>query len=177
MRLMSKDEMTNYLQSINETERMIKYYIDEYYFYELEDGYIIEFRKKPSIHSDMWFDDEYEIPNKNEDLFISYNMRMNGGIYHEIEQNDDRLKTFFIINYSDNRKVVAICRYNNSTDYEYYLKYYQDNNSFVRFMSDEEINEYNAICKELKEKYLERLKRYFKRYNSHIFCRGYWANR
>lgn len=44
-------------------------------------------------------------------------------------------------------------------------------------MTNEEIQEYNKICDEFMNNYIERLKKYFKKYNKNICCVGYWANR
>ena len=48
---------------------------------------------------------------------------------------------------------------------------------FVRYLTEEETNEILEIQKELTEKYIKRLKNYWKRYNQNIWVRGYWANR
>ena len=37
--------------------------------------------------------------------------------------------------------------------------------------------EVETLAKKQQENYNERLKKYFKRYNKHIYACGYWANR
>lgn len=176
MKRLEKEEMIKHLESIGESERMIKFYIDTYYFYELKDGLILEFRKKPSIDKTLWFDDEYEIPKPTEELFIRYNTKNVSGEYAELETND-YIKSFLIKRRFDDTKNVAVQRYQYIADYESQLEWAEDKNYFVRFMEDDEIKEYNEICKTLKEEYKERLKKYFKRYQKNISCQGYWANR
>lgn len=176
MKRLEKNEMIEYLESIGESERMIKYYLDTYYFYTLKDGLIIELRKKPSIDKTLWFDDEYEIPKLTEELFIRYNEKNVSGEYAELDKND-YIKAFLIQRRFDDKKNVAVQRYQNMTDYEAQLQWAKNKNYFVRFMEDEEIEEYNKVCHELKDEYIERLKKYFKRYQKNIYCQGYWANR
>lgn len=176
MKRLEKNEMIEYLESIGESERMIKYYLDTYYFYTLKDGLIIELRKKPSIDKTLWFDDEYEIPKLTEELFIRYNEKNVSGEYAELDKND-YIKAFLIQRRFDDKKNVAVQRYQYMTDYEAQLQWAKNKNYFVRFMEDEEIEEYNKVCHELKDEYIERLKKYFKRYQKNIYCQGYWANR
>ena len=176
MRKLEKNEIIEYLENIGESERMIKYYLETYYFYTLKDGLIIKLRKKPSIDKTLWFDDEYEIPKLTEELFIKYNEKNVDGEYMEFEKNDS-IKAFLIKNRYNDNKGVAIQRFQYLTDYDDQLRWAKNKNYFVRFIENEEIEEYNKICHELKDEYIERLKKYFKRYQKHIYCRGYWVNR
>lgn len=176
MRKLEKNEIIEYLENIGESERMIKYYLETYYFYTLKDGLIIKLRKKPSIDKTLWFDDEYEIPKLTEKLFIKYNEKNVNGEYAELDKNDS-IKAFLIKNRCNDNKGVAIQRFQYLTDYDEQLRWAKNKNYFVRFIENEEIEEYNKICHELKDEYIERLKKYFKRYQKHIYCRGYWTNR
>ena len=176
MKRLEKNEIIEYLKNIGESERMIKHYLETYYFYTLKDGLIIELRKKPSIDKTLWFDDEYEIPKLTEELFIKYNEKNVDGEYMEFEKNDS-IKAFLIKNRCNDNKGVAIQRFQYLTDYDDQLRWAKNKNYFVRFMENEEIEEYNKICHELKDEYIERLKKYFKRYQKHIYCQGYWVNR
>lgn len=176
MKILEKNEIIEYFKSIGESERMINHYLDKYYFYTLKDGLIIEFRKKPSIEKTLWFNDEYEIPKLTEELFIKYNEKNVNGEYMEFEKNE-YTRPFLLLLRNDSKKYVAVQRFMERSDYEDQLQWAKNENYFVRFMEDEEIEEYNKICHELKDEYIERLKKYFKRYQKHIYCQGYWVNR
>ena len=52
-----------------------------------------------------------------------------------------------------------------------------EQSDFVRELTQEEINEIIEFTNTLKEEYIERLKKYYKRYNKNIHVQGYWANR
>lgn len=176
MKRLEKNEIIECFKNIGESERMIKYYLETYYFYTLKDGLIIKFRKKPSIDKTLWFDDEYEIPKLTEELFIKYNEKNVNCEYAELDKNDS-IKAFLIQSRCNDNKGVAIQRFQYLTDYDDQLRWAKNKNYFVRFMEDEEIEEYNKVCSELKDEYIERLKKYFKRYQKHIYCQGYWVNR
>ena len=47
----------------------------------------------------------------------------------------------------------------------------------IREMTENEKEEYLSILKERNDQYLERLKKYFKRYGDKITTHGYWRNR
>lgn len=176
MKKLDIETIVKHLQEIGENERMIKYYIETYYFYQLSDGLILEFRKKPSIDKTLYFDDELPIPKLTEELFLHYNEKNVSGEYFELPKNDS-VKAYLIqATYNDNLKA-SVQRFNYLSDYESNLKWAHDKGYFKRFMTNEEIEEYNSICKELKAEYIERLKKYFKRYNKNIYCMGYWVNR
>lgn len=55
--------------------------------------------------------------------------------------------------------------------------YLDDKKGFVRYLTAEEQSELLEIIKDLQNKYIERLKKYYKRYSKNIRVSGYWANR
>lgn len=175
MKMLNTNEIIEHLKDINETDKMIKYYVDTYYFYQLDDGLILEFRKKPSIDKTVWYDDETEAPKLTEEYFIRYND--NHLTEYATIEYDERLKPYFMQRSCTDKKSTCLATHYALTDYEQNLRWAKDKDYFQRYATKEEIEEYNKICNELKQQYIERLKKYFKRYEKNIRVSGYWANR
>ena len=52
-----------------------------------------------------------------------------------------------------------------------------DKKYFVRYLTPEEEKDLIEIIKDLQKKYIDRLKKYYKRYSKNIHVSGYWVNR
>lgn len=52
-----------------------------------------------------------------------------------------------------------------------------DERYFKRYLTNEEEKDFIKLMFERKNQYIDRLKKYFKKYNSKITTSGYWANR
>lgn len=156
----------NWIKSLK--ERDPKWYNDimnSYDIFKTDDNFnIIIHYEKFGIDSDLYFDDEYEIPNKSEELFINYNMQKISRycldlttdvfVYKAYRNNDD-------------------CLIPSQTGYGDRIY----DGTFVRFLTNEEKKIIQEIYEDIKSKYLKRLKNYYKRYSNKIYCIGYWANR
>ena len=160
------------------SEKMQKYIIDTYDYYKTKDGLILELEKvkKISIDKTMYYDDEYEAPEVTEKNFIIYNRyNIPGRNLEEYLQERERLQ----------KEGCASGRY----DYNgiYFNDYgniqagigwaYEKDKYFKRYLTPEEENDYIELMKERKVQYIERLKKYFKKYGKHVTTYGYWANR
>ena len=160
------------------SEKMQKYIIDTYEFYKTKDGLILELEKvkKISIDKTMYYDDEMEAPEITEKNFIIYNRyNIPGRSLEEYLQEKENLKT----------RGFASGRY----DYNgmYFLDYgnvqagigwaYDKDKYFKRYLTPEEEKDYIELMETRKNQYIERLKKYFKRYGKHVTTYGYWANR
>lgn len=146
-----------YFNQIMKRERLFK----------TEDGFIIRYSmEKPTIDTDLWFDDEQPIPKLTEELFIEYNMSN----LHSIQEKNG-LKTFIYNPYNCENPYNVV----KASQFEYAIRY--DDNTFKRHLTDEEEEFILKIDNEVKENYIKRLKNYYKRYNNKIYCRGYWVNR
>lgn len=164
--IINKLYYNNYILELKEND--LKHYNELLNEYEIIKTYdnlnLIIHIEKFGIDKDLWFDDEMEIPDKTEDLFIQYNIRKIKRYIATVESN------FYIYKaYKENQDCVIAS-----------LTGYSDcicNNTFVRYLNDEEKNLMLSIYNDIENKYIERLKKYYKRYNSNIYCRGYWANR
>ena len=143
--------------------------IKENYFFETLDGYIIALATEKSykIHKDLWYDDETPTPDKTKKYFIDYNLRMHAGNRDEYLENS--YKCYIQPNYDFNIKNACVNAMKYPEDY--------DKRFFIRELTEEEKQEYIKIIKVIKLRFIERLSKYFDRYNKNIYCIGYWANR
>lgn len=173
--ILDKNEIIEYLKSTGESDSMTKYYVDKYNFYKFNDELILMFIKKPSIDKVIWYDDEREAPTLTEEYFIRYNEK-NLTEYETIEY-DEKLTPYLMQARNTDAKSTCLATHYALTDYYENLRWAKNKGYFQRFITKEELEEYNNICTKLKQQYIERLKKYFKKYNKNICVSGYWANR
>lgn len=122
---------------------------------EYEDGKYATLRcPQEHINSDLWFRDDDEMPEKNEELFINYNL----GDY-SMEHNKYIIKSGNYVGISDT----------------YFFDGRDD--EIIRPLRDDEKEVIEAALNERKAKFIKRLKTYWKRYSNKVFVRGYWADR
>lgn len=185
MREATPEEIENIVQSKWDSERMQNYCKKTEDFYILNDGLVLELEKvnKISIDSHFWFDDEKPIPENSEALFLNENIKFhlperNYNNYWEqweslqsgkgatglYDYNGIQLR----LNYSNNNIIVYAC---------YQAMRECDRAYFKRYMTSLEVHDFNEIVKARQEAYIERLKKYYKRYGSKVRCSGYWVNR
>jgi hypothetical protein len=161
-----------------DTQQAFKRYI----IYTLDDNYYFMLDNKPTIDNTLYYDDETPEPDKTIDYFINYNLDINfkydmNDYKKEIESLNTRgccsgsveLHPFININYYNSKEVYPIF-------YQYCGNSRRDKNT-VRDLTPEEVKQYFDICDDLRANYIERLKKYFAKYNSNISTYGYWANR
>lgn len=153
-----------------------------YSIYMFEDGYYFIVDTKTHIDSTIYYDDETPCPNVTEEFFIHYNIRNFQFDFDEwIKERDDlqtkgycsgriELKPFINRNYSDDSKNVYLVFWQ-------YCGLSRRDHTTVRDLTDDEIDDILEISKQEKERYIERLKKYYKKYNKNIGTHGYWANR
>lgn len=177
MRLLNKEEVLEKLKDV-ESQRMAKWYADNFVCYETKDNKLLTFKKRPSISSTIYYDDETEPPEITLDYFKYYN-RHNMDEYIAIEPFNDDKRPYFIDRYCTDKLRVAVIQNNEHKwiSYEEELQNCKNKNIFQRFLDDDEIQEYNRIIEELREKYNKRLENYYKKYKDKIYASGYWANR
>lgn len=178
---LTMEEKQELAKELWESENMQKYLIDKYDFYKTKDNLIIELEKvnKISIDKTMYYDDETEPPEVNENNFIIYNRyNVPGRNLEEYLKEKERLQTngcatglydyngiYFSTCYSNSEKMVGLGWVDKKDQY------------FKRYLTKEEEKDYIQLMEERKEKYIERLKKYWKRYGKHVSTYGYWANR
>lgn len=178
MKKMELEEVKAMLENEKESEEMIDWYLKTYTYYKTNDNLVLSFKNKPSITKTLYFDDEYEIPELTENLFLNYNEMNYISEYRKIEKYNKQTQPYFVKHYCTSDIQVSVISFGDYySDYLDNLNYNNKKNYFKRYLTDEEIQEYNEICDEFINNYIERLKKYFKKYNKNIYCMGYWANR
>ena len=183
LKKLNSEEVKEVARKLWDSEKMQQYIIDSYDFYKTSDGLILELEKvnKISITKTLWYDDEKEDPGKSENVFLSYNRyNVPGRNLEEYLKEKENLQ----------KNGCATGRY----DYKgiYFVKHYYNNDNivdcnwfdekddrfFIRYLTDEEMKDYIQLENERKEQYIERLKKYYKRYGQkYVRSEGYWANR
>lgn len=146
-------------------ERMQDFIIKKYDYYFTNDNYILEFEKpsKLSITKDFYYDDETDAPDITLENFLNNN-KMNCNGYNCLKEESQRTK-------------IHLCNGGNVYSYLDYNRYGDEIRNSKRVLEDDELADILEIYKEQKEKYTERLTKYFNKYKNKIGCIGYWANR
>ena len=147
-----------------------------YNIYVLQDNKYIVIDTKWTIDNKLYYDDETPTPNITLEYFKAKN-KMNIS-YYKIENIKEYNKPFIIRTYyNEQSNQVSIINRENISDYESQLNWAISKNYFIRYLTDEEIKEYNIIVDELQKEYEKRLENYFKKYSKNIKAIGYWSNR
>lgn len=179
---LSEEEKREIAKELWNSTDMQDYIIKSNDFYKTKDGLILELEKvnKISIEKTMYYDDETEAPEVTENNFILYNRyNVPGRNLEEYLKEKERLNNngcasgqydyqgiYFTAQYYTNEKVVA-CGWAHDKDERY----------FKRYLTPEEEKDYIELMQNRKDQYIERLKKYWKRYGQHVTTHGYWANR
>lgn len=132
--------------------------------YETADGlYLVMDLAKPNISSTMYYDDEQERPDKTEEQFIAYNLELN--LRQTVTENNRYM--FYSYAKCGDHPIVSYARrgWDLARDEE------------VRNITDAEFDQLKAVLDAHKAAYIERLRRYWKRYGDKVSTMGYWANR
>ena len=151
-------------------------------YYILSDGYILEFEKvnKRSLTTTFYYDDETERPDISFNNFVYYNRHnIPFNSLKEYLSEKKRLQEHGCATGRYDYKGIYISeKYDNCKNVVFYDFDYEKNEElFIRYLTQEEQEDFIKIAKQYENAYMERLKRYFKRYGNHIRAHGYWANR
>lgn len=182
IRIATPEEVEAIAKEQWESPRMQDYIKKTYDFYILQDGYYLEIEKsnKLSIDKTLWFDDEYEIPEATENLFISENMNLHNParwLEDYLKEKESLETNGCAIGRYDYKGLYLVCYYKTEKRADIQCSYDKDERIFKRYLTPEEQQDYINILKDSKEKYLERLHKYYKRYGQHVHSSGYWVNR
>lgn len=187
LKKLTSEEVEEIAKKLWDTEKMQEFIIDKYDFYKTNDGLIIELEKvnKISITKTLWYDDEQEDPGKSEANFLIYNRYNTPGRNLEayLEEKENLQKNgcasgrydyngiYFTQQYYSNDKIS-----NNIVSCNWFDE--KDDRFFIRYLTEDETNDFIQLEKERKEQYIERLKKYYKRYGQkYVRTKGYWVNR
>lgn len=152
-------------------ESMVKYCLKSSTY--LDTGkYYLNIGDKPSIDSDIWYDDETEKPEINFDTFRNYNMRHNAPDNLDEMAASGRVHVWIYTNYSTDRtggKLKGWTTTHRGEEPRHLGDYRQ--------ATPAEVEAIRKGLAEMTAAYEKRLASYWKRYSSKVSTRGYWANR
>lgn len=178
-----------------ENESWLKWYEENYDYYEIEEDKILEIKKGKgfSITKDLWYDDETDAPEITLETFKRYNENNNRnydvkGNYEDYYivltkcRTEDEKTIYSPLVFSKDivigGRMIDYCRQNRehieglNVDFDFEKDWHKEIKE-----NDEIVKEiFELIIKE-NEYYENRLEKYFKRYGKNISARGYWANR
>ena len=182
---LNEEEAKEVARSLWQDSHMQDYLIEKYDYYKTQDNLIMEFEKinKISIEKTMYYDDEYEAPDKTENNFIWYN-RHNAPAYRldeYLKERENLKNNGCAIGGYDYKGIYLLGSYNDNKNMVYCSWADRNNNyfrgEFKRYFTPEEEKAYIELINDRNEQYIQRLKRYWKRYGKHVSTYGYWANR
>ncbi len=173
-------EVHEYIQreSKEQQEKTCKYFHKKYILLITKDGYILALENNPSISKTLWYDDETPTPEKTEQYFLNYNININlpyRNIIKYLEEKERLQKTGGASGLYDYNGIYFSNCYVNKKRIDF--DFLEDKRHFLRYMTESEQAELLEIIKDLQNKYIERLKKYYKRYSKNIHVSGYWVNR
>ncbi len=168
--ILNKTYYNDYLLKLEQKDnKHFQELINDYIIFKTNDNlYIILNISKPGIEKTLWFDDEQPIPEKTEELFIQENMKLNGSKYTRYNEDIENAYLYNPYNGANDNLVTVACSYKSDKI---------SNLTYIRDLTADEKIFIKSIIDILIDEYIERLKRYYKRYNKNINCLGYWVNR
>lgn len=175
------EEVGELAKKLWDTPRMQDFIIDKYDFYKTSDGLIIELEKvnKISINKTMWYDDETEGPEVTENNFIIYNRsNMPGRNLQAYLEEKENLQKNGCASGRYDYKGIYFQNIRNDKNYMVGCSWFDDKDYFVRYLTEEEQKDFIQLQQEREKQYIERLKKYYKRYGQKFVRKeGYWVNR
>jgi len=155
-------------------QKMVDYCLKSDKYIDLGDYYLDIGDSKPSIDSQMWYDDETEGPDASKfEAFRAYNLRNNNSqrslekladsgrsvvwIYTKYtrDHTDGKIKGWLATRIGEEPRHVGECR----------------------LATNDDIMAIKQGLAEIATNYEKRLATYWKRYNNKVHSSGYWANR
>jgi len=161
-----KMELKKLLEKQWNNEGMVEHCLKSNKYIRIADKWLNIGDKKPSIRKQFWFDDEKPIPEPTKELFIRQNLFLNGPEPYELT-NRYHEPLVIIPNYWDDRTDFELCS----------LAYGNDSKGEQIEVTEEMLKKINKARDEIKQDFIKRLERYWKRYSKHVRTTGYWVNR
>jgi len=173
----------DYLTRCNEATRQkdLEYFYKKYLLFTTNDGHIIQLEKDFSIDKTLWYDDETDAPENTFENFRLYNIR-NADILRRLKNYLEQKKSL-----EEGHGASGCYDYkglylwktndNNGAGVDWCTDYLGNEDRKIRYLTDEEQEQFVAIVEQITKDYEERLQRYWKRYGQHVHWCGYWVNR
>ncbi len=165
-------------ESPENQDKTCKYFYKKILFLTTTDGYILELDNTPNINKTLWYDDETPTPEKTENYFLNYNISTNlpyRSLNKYLEEKERFQKNGCASGAYDYKGIYFTNEYINKKRVGF--DFTDDKRYFKRYLTPEEEQELINFIKDLQVKYIDRLKKYYKRFANNIHVSGYWANR
>lgn len=170
---MTKKELKQ--QNIQELKEagLNDYLIQNYHYTKIQGLYVEVYKKKPPIDRVIFYDDKYERPKVDFELFKAYNFRLNAQGLTDEEIEKLGANSTIVIAYEENGKF-----YLNAFSCEHYLKeFYTLQGANIYTLTQAEKAQVVRELKALQADYTKRLETYWKKYSNKVYAYGYWADR
>lgn len=182
LKKLTTEEVEELSKKLWSSPDMQKHIVDTYDFYKTQDGLIIELEKvnKISITKTLWYDDEQEDPGNSEANFLIYNRSNTPGRSLEayLEEKENLNKNGCASGRYDYKGIYFVAHYYNNDDIVSCGWVDEKDKYFKRYLTLEEQEDFIKLTEERKQQYIERLKKYYKRYGQkYVRTEGYWVNR
>lgn len=151
-------------------EKMVKHCVNNIKYVEIGNSFIEVADSKPTIHKQMWYDDETDAPEANLENFRDYNIKMSLPKKYEMSGR----------NLNGRGSLKAIHQFGNKNGLELATLTYdnpEDIKGEYKEISESELEEINKGVDEVRDNYEKRIKTYFNKYGDKIRASGYWKNR
>jgi hypothetical protein len=161
MKNVNKELMDLLIENCKGSVKSAEFSYNSFLFVKANIGYIKFGTKKPAINTQMWFDDEKEMPEKTKELFMAYN---ESNIPKLIDLEDIRIGFMLVLRRQGNL-------------YHTYLTSQGSLSSDCIELTQEIVDLMNVEIKKAQADYMKRLENYWRRYNAKVRVSGYWVNR
>lgn len=175
MKRLSKEEAKELMMKRHIDD--IDYILSKGIYAVTDSGDIISF-EKPSIHRDMYYDDETPRPETDFDSWKQYNKFYSR--FYRLQEWKSDIESYKLFGCCSGRLLTspAYKRYPGYTsEVELYRSGWEYSDDGYIFLNEKETAEYLKIMEDLEKEYDKRLETYYKKYSNKIYSVGYWANR
>ena len=154
--------------TLNQVNRLNKKDFKRYLIYILDDEvHFLKFDTKCPIKTQLSYFESGHEPVITLEYFKEKNMN---NLKNRLITHSDKFKPYYSLNYvfDEFNYEVFVVNDTNPTTYENNLAFFESSETFVEFMSDDEVNEYNEIVKDLTLKYNKRLENFYLKHRERI---------
>ncbi|HHT98245.1 MAG TPA: hypothetical protein GXZ90_10185 [Clostridiales bacterium] len=147
---------------------MVNHCLHKIKYITLGDSFVEVADSRPSISSEIFYDDETKAPEVNFESFYNYNTRFDMPKYYEMTGR----------NYNGTGTLKMIPQYDKVERFELAALTYDDDPGVDYIeINEDQLKEINKGVQEVIDHYDKRLKSYYKRHGDKIRAVGYWRNR
>ena len=163
--MLNREALERELKSYWKDEKMVAHCLKSSKYAEIDGWFVDVCRAKPTINSEMYYNDEYDAPSTAKESFINYNKR-NAPDTFDTDRNKCYLRKQYWGQNGERLAAIECCR-----------TWDEPSTDVLRELTSAEMDTINAVITEVQADYMKRLETYYNRYANKISTHGYWANR